>query len=184
MQAADPELVERIKNGDKAAFSELAGRYAGPLFGLAYALVSNAADAEDVVQEAMLAALKKIQTFEGRSSVGTWLRSIVVFQASKTRRSRRVRTALPLHDHEDLASSAGSRTGAGSGAQAVDSRVDAMAMLDTLSPEHRAIVVLRELQQMSYEEISKTMGVPLGTVESRLYRARQELRQRFSGYGS
>ncbi|MDB5303787.1 MAG: polymerase, sigma-24 subunit, RpoE [Phycisphaerales bacterium] len=184
MQTADPELVERIKNGDKAAFSELAGRYADPLFGLAYSLVGSAADAEDIVQEAMLAALRKIGSFEGRSSVLTWLRSIVVFQASKTRRSRRVRTAIPLHDHEDLASANDSRLRSGSGTAAVDSRVDAMAMLETLSPEHRAIVVLRELQQMSYEEISKTMGIPLGTVESRLYRARQELRQRFGGYGT
>jgi RNA polymerase sigma-70 factor (ECF subfamily) len=65
---------------------------------------------------------------------------------------------------------------------AVDSRVDVMAMLDTLSDEHREIVVLRELQQLSYEEISAMLKLPLGTVESRLYRARQELRKRFGGY--
>jgi RNA polymerase sigma-70 factor (ECF subfamily) len=66
----------------------------------------------------------------------------------------------------------------------VDSRVDASAMLQTLSAEHREVVVLRELQQMSYGEIAELLKIPIGTVESRLYRARQELKKKFTEYSS
>ena len=64
----------------------------------------------------------------------------------------------------------------------VDHRTDVTAMLKTLSAEHREVIVLRELEGMSYGEIAAALGVPQGTVESRLYRARQELRERFKGY--
>jgi len=116
--------------------------------------------------------------------VGTWLRGILVFKAAKLRRSRKVRSTMPLHDHDGSTNVDRSDAGLAtrSGSIAVDSRVDAMAMLDTLSQEHREIVVLRELQQYSYDEISQMLKIPIGTVESRLYRARQELRKRFGGY--
>jgi RNA polymerase sigma-70 factor (ECF subfamily) len=177
LQVPDPDLVKQIQGGDRSAFDELVRRYANPLFGLAYSLLGSAADAEDVVQETFLAALRKIASFEGRSTIGTWLRSIVVLQSSKLRQARKRRSAVSLQEHSGSAPPSTVGTPAG-----VDRRVDVMAMLDTLSHDHREIVVLRELQQLSYEEISEILGVPLGTVESRLYRARQELRQRFSGY--
>jgi RNA polymerase sigma-70 factor (ECF subfamily) len=63
-----------------------------------------------------------------------------------------------------------------------DAKMDLSVMLQTLSPEHRQVIVLRELQQMSYEEMADALGVPRGTVESRLHRAREELRKRFKGY--
>jgi RNA polymerase sigma-70 factor (ECF subfamily) len=160
----------------------LARRYADRLFGLAYTLLGSAADAEDAVQETMLAALNGIRGFEGRSSVGTWLRSILAFQASKMRRSRKVRSALSLSDTECASPAYDSGLQEESSVSATDSRLDAMVMLQTLPHEHREVLVLRELQQMSYEEIAQVIGVPLGTVESRLYRARQALRQRFKAY--
>ncbi|HWE00942.1 MAG TPA: RNA polymerase sigma factor [Tepidisphaeraceae bacterium] len=184
MQESDTELVSKIRRGDSSAFQELVRRHADALLGMAFTLVGSRADAEDVVQETLIVALAKIQTFEGRSAVGTWLRGILVFKAAKLRRSRKVRTTLSLYDHDGSGdvdrSDAGLSTRSASAA--VDSKVDAMAMLQTLSDEHREIVVLRELQQYSYEEISRMLKVPIGTVESRLYRARQELRKRFGGY--
>ena len=182
LELTDAELVGRIRNGDKAAFRELARRHADPLFRLAYSLLGNASDAEDVVQEAMLAAHRGIGSFEGRSAIGTWLRSIVAFQASKARRRRAIRSTLPLHAGDAAPAMEDPGLRSGSPAAAVDSRVDVMAMLETLSPEHREVIVLRELQNLSYDEISAMLKVPLGTVMSRLHRARQELRQRFSGY--
>jgi RNA polymerase sigma-70 factor (ECF subfamily) len=178
----DAELVERLRKGDPAAFRDLVRLYADRLFGLAYSLVGSSADAEDVVQETLLAALKRIESFEGRTSLATWLRSIVVFQASKARRSRKVRSAVPIHEQERLGFAGDDRLSTRSPAAAVDSRSDVAQMLQTLSPEHREVLVLRELQQLSYEEISQTLAIPVGTVMSRLHRARQELRQRFSGY--
>jgi RNA polymerase sigma-70 factor (ECF subfamily) len=101
--------------------------------------------------------------------------------ASKFRRSKKVRRTDPLPDQ------LGPRSGdesyaASSPAAAVESKVDVMQMLQTLSIEHREVIVLRELQQMSYEEISEALRIPRGTVESRLHRARQELKRRYEGY--
>ena len=185
MQETDTELVAKIRRGDKAAFAELVRRHGDSLLGMAYSLVGIMADAEDVVQETLMVALRRIQSFEGRSQVGTWLRGILVFKAAKLRRSRKVRTAVPIQDHDGSAEAdrADSRLSSRPASIAVDSRVDVMQMLQTLSDEHREILVLRELQQFSYDEISAMLKVPLGTVESRLYRARQELRKRYSGYG-
>lgn len=184
MQETDPELVTKIRLGDKAAFQELVRRHADSLLGMAYSLVGSRADAEDVVQETLIVALRRIQSFEGRSAVGTWLRGILVFKAAKLRRSRKVRSTMTLQDHDGSgdAERADNGLASRSATVAVDSRVDVTAMLDTLSQEHREIVVLRELQQYSYEEISQMLKIPIGTVESRLYRARQELRKRFGGY--
>jgi RNA polymerase sigma-70 factor, ECF subfamily len=183
LQATDTELVERIKAGDKAAFRELVRRHADRLYGVAYTLLGSGSDAEDVVQETFLAALKGMGGFEGRSSVGTWLRSVLIFQISKLRRSRRIRTAAsldtstgPFCDDANLRDE--------SLAAATDCRLDVTDMLKCLPEDYRQVLVLRELHQMSYEEIAQAIGAPLGTIESRLYRARQLLRQKFKVYAS
>ena len=181
MQATDPELVQQIRRGDQGAFRELVRRHADGLFAMAYSLLGSAPDAEDAVQETLMTALKRFASFEGRSTVGTWMRGILVFKADKIRRSRRLRTALPLQDFDQggAAGSADKGLVRDSAVAAVDSRADAKVMLDSLSHEHREILVLRELEQLSYDEISKMLKIPVGTVESRLFRARQELKKRF-----
>jgi RNA polymerase sigma-70 factor (ECF subfamily) len=181
LQLTDSELVRKIRGGDEAAFRELVSRHADGLYRMAYSVMGSATDAEDVLQETFLGAFNRLSAFEGRSSVKTWLVRILLNHASKFRRSRKVRRTDPLP--EQLGPAAGSeRYAANSPAAAVQSRIDVQQMLDTLSPEHREVIVLRELQQMSYEEIAETLRVPRGTVESRLHRARQELKRRFGGY--
>jgi len=181
-QARDAELVRQIKKGNKSAFAQLAAAQGRSLFRLAYSLLGSAADAEDVVQETMLAAINQIHSFEGRSSVGTWLASILIFKASKVRRSRRVRWAVPIDRAGENTLEQDSRLHAAATTTAVDRHVDVAAMLETLSDEHRQVLVLRELQQLSYEEISQILKVPGGTVMSRLHRARQQLKERFGEY--
>jgi RNA polymerase sigma-70 factor (ECF subfamily) len=195
LQETDRELVDKIRRGDKAAFCTLVERHAQQMLGMAYSLVGDATDAEDVVQETLLETMRKLDSFEGRSTIGTWMRGILVFKASKLRRQRRRHQALPLGGDGTTGSGVGDRGDlpgpsipappeVGQTVAAVDSRVDAAAMLDTLSAEHREVVVLRELQQMSYGEIAELLKIPIGTVESRLYRARQELKKRFTEYSS
>ncbi len=186
----DSDLVERIRRGDEAAFQEMVGRYSGELFGLAFSLLGNAADAEDVVQQSFLGAFQRINSFENRSSLKTWLVSIVVNQSSKARRSKRVRRAVSLDGGGDATSGEAARAnGDDAGAlgvrppsAAVDSRADVATMLETLSPEFRDVIVLRELQRMTYDEIAESLRIPRGTVESRLFRARRDLRKKFAGY--
>jgi RNA polymerase sigma-70 factor (ECF subfamily) len=192
LQETDRELVDKIRRGDKAAFCTLVERHAQQLLGMAYSLVGDATDAEDVVQETLLETMRKLDSFEGRSTVGTWMRGILVFKASKLRRQRRRHQALSLGGDGATGQVDGDKRGpsieappeVGRTVAAVDSRVDTAAMLQTLSPEHREVVVLRELQQMSYGEIAEMLKIPIGTVESRLYRARQELKKKFNEYSS
>jgi RNA polymerase sigma-70 factor (ECF subfamily) len=176
----DSELLRAIRGGEEAAFHELVDRHGDTLFALAYSLLGSRTDAEDAVQETFMGAFRRAASFEGRSSLKTWLVRILVNQAYKTRRSRKVRKTDPI-ELEDRQRSDGILR-LPSGSVAVESRIDVQAMLKTLSPEHREVIVLRELQGFSYEEMAEALGVPVGTVESRLFRARKELKQRFTGY--
>jgi RNA polymerase sigma-70 factor (ECF subfamily) len=182
LQESDAELVHKIRGGDEAAFRELVNRHGDSLYGLACSVMGNASDAEDVLQETLLGAFRRLGAFEGRSSVKTWLVRILLNHASKFRRSRRIRRTNALPDEVGPDDGQASGLDSGSPAAIVESRVDLDAMLQVLSPEHREVIVLRELQQMSYDEIATTLKIPRGTVESRLHRARQDLKRRFAGY--
>jgi RNA polymerase sigma-70 factor (ECF subfamily) len=181
LQSTDAELVRRIRAGDEAAFPELVNRHADGLYRMACSVLGNASDAEDVLQETFLGAFNRLSAFEGRSSIKTWLVRILLNHASKFRRSRRVRKTDSLPDQIGP-KSGDEKYAASSPAAAVESQVDVTEMLQTLSREHREVIVLRELQQMSYDEISEALRIPRGTVESRLHRARQELKRRYEGY--
>jgi RNA polymerase sigma-70 factor (ECF subfamily) len=170
----DLKLLRRAAGGDGKAFHALLDRHADRLFRLAYSLLGNAADAQDVVQEAWAGAYRGLGGFEGRSSVNTWLTRIVVLQAAKWRRDHK-RRFEPMGATEGRASEE-------QGSEAVERRIDVRAALEKLTPEHREVLVLREYEQMSYEEMAEALGVPRGTVESRLYRARAELRERLKAY--
>ena len=178
----DLEILRRAQRGDDAAFEELVNRYGRNLYGLALFLTGQASDAEDVVQETFLGAYERLGAFEGRSSVKTWLSRILVKQAARHHRSLRVRTAAqPLRL---TAASQALLNGAATASPATASeiRLDVLAVIQLLRPEHREVVVLRELEGMSYREIADVLNVPEGTVESRLYRARQELKEHLKDY--
>ena len=182
LHPTDLELVQMARLGDDAAFHELVDRFASELYALARSLVGNAADAEDVLQETFTGAFRHLRAFEERASVRTWLVRILVRQAARCRRDRdRRRTESP-------GGAGGWMDGAGPEAHvvppsdALDVRMDLLEVLSGLSPEHREVMVLRELEGMSYDEIAGVLGVPRGTVESRLFRAREKLRERLRGY--
>lgn len=178
----DPELVRLARRGDDSAFGALIDRHAGWLFRVAVSMVGSQEDAEDLLQETFLAASRGLARFEERSSVKTWLRSILLNHVSKLYRSRKVRRHWSLDDDRGATIRAEVETEAATPAATVESRTDVQAMLETLSEEHRQVIVLREIDGLSYEEMAKLLGVPRGTVESRLHRARQQLKERFAGY--
>jgi len=169
-EADDIELLRRGGAGDSAAFHALVDRHAQRLYRLAVSLIGNATDAEDVLQETFIGAFKGLRSFEARSSVKTWLTRILVVQAANWRRSKR-RKSVELVD--DSIPAAGENSEAG---------IDVRAAIGKLSPEHREVIVLREFEQMSYEEMAQVLGVPRGTVESRLHRARSEMREKLKDY--
>ena len=178
--ASDGELVRRARRGDDTAFRVLLDRHAGRLYGLALHLLGNAVDAEDVVQETFAGAFRGLRGFRGHASVRTWLTRILVNQVARLcrshRRQRTVSIGLALESVGDVV------PGAVAAEDRADIRMDVWAVLARLSEEHRIVIVLREMQGMSYNEIAEVLGVPRGTVESRLFRAREKLKDMLSDY--
>jgi RNA polymerase sigma-70 factor, ECF subfamily len=169
-EVEDAELASRAAHGDADAFHALVDRHADRLFRLAVALVGNSADAEDVLQESLIGAFRGLSGFQGRSSVKTWLTRILVNQAAKFRRSKRKMAAVSEFEPSP------------DKAVGVAAKMDVNAAISELSPEHRQVIVLRELENMSYDEIAEVLQVPQGTVESRLHRAREALREKLKAY--
>ena len=164
------EFLRRLRRHEQAAFHELVDQYSQALFRVAYSMVGNAADAEDVVQETFTAAFSGIRKFRGESTLRTWLMQILVRQCAKVQRGRGRRMTIGIENADQAGPDS---------AGAAESRMDVIEMLQKLSPEHREVIVLRELQSMSYEEMAEALKIPRGTIESRLHRARQELREKF-----
>ena len=184
LRQSDLELARRAAGGDRSAFHAVVDRHAQSLFRLARGMVALREDAEDIVQETFVEAMKGIGSFDGRSSLMTWLTRILFRRAGRVwKRNRRARSIIPLEaasesprQHDRLVSMPATAS--------VDHKLDLAEVLPTLAPEHRQILLLREMQGMSYAEIASTLRVPQGTVESRLHRARRELRDRLKAYWS
>ncbi len=172
---ADAELLRQAGAGNGKAFHQLVERHADGLYRVAMSLVGNASDAEDVLQEALAGAFRGAKKFEYRSSVRSWLTRIVITQAAKFWRSRHGKRELSLVSDVKQAVPDG-------GSAAVDARLDIDATLQQLSPEHREVLVLREIDGMAYEQIAEVLGLPRGTIESRLFRARAELKKKLKAY--
>ncbi|KPK84410.1 MAG: hypothetical protein AMJ81_05610 [Phycisphaerae bacterium SM23_33] len=175
---SDAELVRRLRKGEPAAFRRLVDEYAQYLFGLAFRLVGNSADAEDILQETYTGAFRGLGSFRGQSSIKTWLTQILLRQAARHHRVRARRKVISM----DVDLAAADRRSVPSATGMVDVQMDVEAAIGALSPAHREVIVFRELKGLSYDEIATVLGVPQGTVESRLFRARRELRELLREY--
>lgn len=171
----DTELVKRAQRGDGRAFHDLVDRHAAALYALAVLLVGQAADAEDVLQETFAGAFRGLTGFRNESSVKTWLTRILVRQAARHHRQRGRAGGIRALTEEPPARGPGA-------SQRADVRMDFTQALRSLADEPREAIVLRELQGLSYEEIAGLLGVPRGTVESRLFRARRRLQELLKDY--
>ncbi len=166
----DPELVRRAQRGDATAFADLVRHYEPRLRALAYRLLEDRDLTDDVLQEAYVRAFKALGRLRGDSSLGTWLYRITYNACiDELRRGRRV---VPLFSGIE-SDSVDPRAGPEESAVA---RGDLAAALASLSPEMRAVVVLVDADGLDYREAAKVLGVPPGTVGSRLNRARAVLR--------
>jgi RNA polymerase sigma-70 factor, ECF subfamily len=179
----DRELILACRAGKSEAFGLLITRYQGRLFPTVLRLVGSVEDAEDVLQDAFVRAYEKLDQFQGDSSFYTWIYRIAVNLALSGHRKRRVRSLLrAIHHRID-----------DGGGHPVDASLESdpsyaleraereklvQDALNHLGAEHRAVVVLKDFDGRRYEEISSILNVPIGTVRSRLHRARWELRER------
>lgn len=174
----DPDLalVDRARQGDADAFGLLVRAYQHRLVNFAGAMLGNAADAEDVAQEAFLRAWRSIGGFRGGSSFKTWLYQIAANAARTSRTRRRGRPEEPRGDAAATPEAFGQPRAADDVEAAVVDRDRLDRALQALPEEWRAAVVLRDVEGLEYAEIARALQVPIGTVESRIFRGRARLR--------
>lgn len=180
----DALLVERLKSGNEEAYETLLARYQQPIYNLCYRLVNDPADAADVVQEVFLKVFRSIDHFRGQSTLKTWIYRIAVNEAYNQRRwfSRHRRQEVGLDDEDQT-----SRPWLDSIADPArdpyelalnDERQQLIeSSLREINADFRTAVILRDLEDMKYEEIADVLQISLGTVKSRILRGRESLRR-------
>jgi RNA polymerase sigma-70 factor (ECF subfamily) len=180
VSADDPRLIAECLQGNTAAFGVLVRRYQERLYHSVYRLVENSEDAQDVVQEAFLNAYQSLDRFKGDSLFFTWLYRIAVNTAISFKRKHRVMVRMEMRSNgeqeiEPLDPSAASRPEHALEQAEQETRV--RQALARLSPEHRTVLVMKDMEGHKYETMAEVLQVPIGTIRSRLHRARLELRE-------
>lgn len=175
------KLIERCQNGDTSAFNDLVTRYRQRAFAMIYHMVRNEQDAWDLTQDGFLKAWKSINRFRGQSSFYTWLYRILTNITIDWLRKKQIESGAELNDEVGLDVAPGALTvphqeiapRSALSDKEIRARID--EAIARLSPEHRAVVVLREIDGLEYQEIADQIGCSLGTVMSRLFYARKKL---------
>jgi RNA polymerase sigma-70 factor, ECF subfamily len=169
-QSEDLELIHRSQAGDTEAFGELITKYRAKIFTMLYGMVRNENDAWDLAQEGFLKAWRSIHQFEGRSSFYTWLYRLTVNLAIGSLRQKERRVEVELDDA--IPSSLPSPR---ANYERAEIREQVYAALAQLAPEHRAVIVLKEIEDLQCQEIADILNVSIGTVMSRLFYGRKKL---------
>jgi RNA polymerase sigma-70 factor (ECF subfamily) len=178
----EPELIARSQSGDAAAFNELVTRYRQRAFAMIYQMVRNEEDAWDLAQDGLLKAWRNIRLFRGDAQFFTWLYRILMNVTIDWLRRKQVKGETEFDDTVGLHSiePASTTTPRGDLAPAlrladkeIRARID--SAIARLSPEHREVIVLREIDGLEYQEIADHAGISIGTVMSRLFYARKKL---------
>ena len=179
----DAALVERCRQGDIAAFEPLVEKYRQRVWRLAYNVLRDREDAWDVAQEAFIKAYQALPAFRGQSAFYTWLFRIVMNVASDRARARAARgrafgtERVPEEDWDRvLVDEPADNPSPEAAAATAQDRERITRALATLSEQHRHIIVLSDIEGLSYKEIADVLDIPMGTVMSRLHNARRRLR--------
>ena len=176
----DPDrgLVEAAAGGDREAFDELVRRYQGAIVSLIRSLTGGGADAEDLAQEVFVRAWRSLARFRGDSAFRTWLHRIAVnvVRSHQGRMSRLRRWLQPASSEAEMTDPIEAAADASDMESDVVRRDAIDRALAAIPAEMREAVVLRDVQGLDYREIADALGVPIGTVESRIFRGRQRLR--------
>ena len=180
---SDLECVQRLHRGEIEVFEILVRRYQKTIFNLVYRVLGDYEEAAEISQEVFLSAYRSIRQFRGDASFSTWLYRIALNHASTRRKSMAswqqrtvpIDTANPAGDH---------RLDPGHAMEQKETQERVQRALGSLEPHDALIILLRDLHDVPYEEVAQILAVPLGTVKSRLYRARQALKLRLATFVS
>lgn len=175
-QLNETQVIDETLAGDSGAFGQLVEHYQDRLYNSVVHLMGSAEDARDVVQDAFVQAFVKLDSFKRNSAFFTWLYRIAFNLAISHKRRKRPTTSIEQAREAAGAEPVDGGLGPDGYAEQQDRAVQVRVALDALSEEHRKILVLREMEDCSYDEIAEVLDLPVGTVRSRLHRARLQLK--------
>mgnify|MGYP001040526759 CR=1 FL=1 len=190
-QASEARLVAAVRRGDPAALADLLSRYQHRLYNVCLRMVGNRDDAAEVAQDTMLKVIEHIGDYNGKSAISTWMIRIAMNLSISFLRKRKLRQTVSLNGTHGESSHAPAFDAVVLDSRIRDTREPApdqgvekeemlerlREALDRLDEDFRAVLVLRDLNEMDYSQIAEVLAIPVGTVKSRLFRARVMLRQ-------
>jgi RNA polymerase sigma-70 factor (ECF subfamily) len=171
----DDELVARFLAGDQAAFTALVHRHERRVYNLALRMLGREEDAKDAAQDAFLNALRKLSSFRGQAAFTTWMHRVTMNTCYDILRKRR-REPLLDDPPDDIPSRV-----TGDPASQVADAIDVQRALVQVPEDFRAVLILHDVQDLAYEDIAQILGIPVGTVKSRLHRGRVALARLLPG---
>ena len=184
--ALDQLLISRFKNGDSAAFDEIVARYWDRIYAMVLRILRDRQDAEEVTQDAFVRAHRGLESFRGEAAFSTWLHQIAINLARnrywywwRRKRHKTISFDQPVSDDNDtpLSEVFAADTHAPDEIVVNQEFVDQIAAaMERLNRKHREVLILRNIKNMSYENIAGVLGISVGTVKSRIARARESLR--------
>lgn len=188
---SDEQIVEQALAGDAEAFGEIVRRWERRIYALSYGILGREEEARDATQETFLAAFRSLRNFRGEAKVSSWLHRIAVNQCITRQRRARVRSETTLEDETDY--DGATEDGSSFFAQAAESPVVAAESrertevvrraVNALPQELRQVILMKEFEELTFQEIAEALDLPLSTVKSRLYTALKQLRMRLQSYG-
>lgn len=181
------ELIGRAKNGDMSAFEQLILAHEKIVYNVALRTLNNIEDAKDISQEVFIKAFRSIEKFDGRSSFSTWIYRITMNTCIDEVRRRKGKSTVSFEEEMDAEEGSWKQQYADPGdtpeekALRVEEQGEILTALNQISEEHKTVIILRDVQGLSYDEIAEITGLTLGTVKSRISRARIQLKQEILG---
>lgn len=172
----DLGVIARVLDGDSAAFEELVGKYERRLLGLLLHACGDRTLAEDMAQEAFARAYRKLNLFAGQAQFYTWLAKIAMNLLASSQRKKRIENQVNREGFEVAMDSVGGDAQPEQQLEQTEMQRSVRAAIAMLDEERRAVLLLRDFDGLDYEAIAETLEIPVGTVRSRLHRARLELK--------
>ena len=185
--SSDEQIVERALAGEAEAFGEIVRRWERRIYALACGMLDSSEEARDATQETFLSAFRNLRGFRGEAKVSSWLHRIAVNQCITRQRRAKVRKESALEDEAETVGASYTTPAAASPARAAESRQRRELVrraVQALPAELRQVVVMKEFEELTFQEIADALGLPPSTVKSRLYTALRQLQLRLKNVGA
>jgi len=184
---SDEQMVERALSGDADAFGVIVRRWERRIYALAFGMLGREEEARDATQETFLAAFRNLRGFRGEAKVSSWLHRIAVNQCITRQRWAKVRSETALEDETERDAASFTVTAQESPAHLAESRERTEAVrraVSSLPTELRQVIVMKEFEELTFQEIAEALELPLSTVKSRLYTALKQLRMKLGSHNA